>query len=410
MNKLSNYFQPISLCALLVITSLSSLSLQAQCIFGNCQNGFGTYRYKSGNQFTGNWENAKRKKGVFRYANGDRYEGTFQNNKRQGQGTFHYAKSGNRFEGTYHQGKKQHGTFYYANGSQYKGHFLDGKKEGWGRLQTQKGVVYEGYWFADAFLGANSNDLHEDTYAVLVGVADYQNPQLSLQISHKDAIAFYHFLKSEAGGNVPENHIHLLTNEQATKANILAALNQQFSKASPKDKIIFFFSGHGDNGYFLPYDFNRLNPNSYALKHQDIKQAFKKSAAKTKFCLADACLSGSMRTKHAAINNDTSAKALEQELNAKLYKQFFEINEGVVAFMSSRAQELSYENRQIGKSAFTHALLEGMKGKGDKNQNRILTIEELYIYVRKRIKQLTPEVQSPVLFGKFSVNMPVALF
>ncbi len=407
---MNNYFQRIFLITSLILTSLSSLSLQAQCIFGDCQNGFGTYRYESGNQFTGNWENAQRKKGVFRYANGDRYEGTFQNNKRHGKGVFQYAKSGNRFEGTYHQGKKQQGTFYYADGSQYNGHFLEDKKEGWGRLQTKKGVVYEGYWFADAFLGANSNDLHEDTYAVLVGVADYQNPKFSLQISDKDAIAFYHFLKSEAGGYVPESHIQLLTNEQATEANILAALEQQFSKASPKDKILFFFSGHGDSGYFLPYDFNPYASNSHTLKHQDIKKAFKKSAAKTKFCLADACYSGSMRTKHAATNNTTSTKALEKELNTKLYKQFFEINEGVVAFMSSKAQEPSYENHQIGISAFTHALLEGMKGQGDNDKNRILTIEELYVYVRKRIKQLTPEVQSPVLFGKFSMKMPVALF
>ena len=54
-----------------------------------------------------------------------------------------------------------------------------------------------------------------------------------------------------------------------------------FNKASAKDIIVLFFSGHGYKGGFVGYD--------AMITYQDIKKTMAKSAAKNKMIFADAC-------------------------------------------------------------------------------------------------------------------------
>ena len=61
--------------------------------------------------------------------------------------------------------------------------------------------------------------------AVIVGVSHYKNIQ-SLEYANKDAISFYDYLRSSAGGNIDSNNIKLLTNEKATAAQIFGALGK----------------------------------------------------------------------------------------------------------------------------------------------------------------------------------------
>jgi hypothetical protein len=61
----------------------------------------------------------------------------------------------------------------------------------------------------------------------------------------------------------------LLLNESATLSNINAALSNVFSASSPNDFIIFYFSGHGSVGEFVPYN------HSEGLRHSDLKNYFK---------------------------------------------------------------------------------------------------------------------------------------
>ncbi|MBL7825266.1 MAG: caspase family protein, partial [Saprospiraceae bacterium] len=92
-------------------------------------------------------------------------------------------------------------------------------------------------------------------YAVVVGVGDYARmPQLAYPAS--DAQRFYSHLLSPKGGSIPKNHIRLLIDDEATKTNVLAALKQIARKADGNDVILFYFSGHGLDGAFLPIDFD----------------------------------------------------------------------------------------------------------------------------------------------------------
>ena len=70
------------------------------CISGDCINGVGTYRFPSGNKYTGNFKDYKREgQGTFYFQNGDRFTGTWANNTEK-EGTYSYA-TGPQYIGTY---------------------------------------------------------------------------------------------------------------------------------------------------------------------------------------------------------------------------------------------------------------------------------------------------------------------
>ena len=238
------------------------------------------------------------------------------------------------------------------------------------------------------------------TFAVIVGVSDYKLGQPGkgdLNYSDDDARIFSDFLKSRAGGSVPANQIRLLTDRQASRQHILQAMTV-FKKATPDDRIIFYFSGHGDDQVFLPYD---ASP-GVALPHQDIKDAFRGSAAGTKLLLADACMSGTMK-EHTAGTSARVAKPVSRQSST---------NSNVIVMMSSRLKETpqessnSLESSNLKQGTFTYYLVRGAQGEADDApKDGIVTIWELHNYVSRNVQKLTSKKQIPAVFGRFDKNL-----
>ncbi len=233
-------------------------------------------------------------------------------------------------------------------------------------------------------------------YAVIVGVANY-NHISSLRYTDDDAFRLYAFLKSPEGGALPDNQIALLIDEAAKRDAILAALRRMFSKASSKDVVLFYFSGHGAEGAFIPSDFDGT---SNVLFHKSIRDIFDQSRAKHKVCIADACHSGSL---------DKGVKSGLPTLLTQYYASLESSTGGLALFMSSKAEETSLEVGGLRQSVFTYYLLEGLKGRADVNTNKIITIQELYQYVRREVMRYTANQQSPVINGNYDSNMPLGI-
>jgi uncharacterized caspase-like protein len=239
----------------------------------------------------------------------------------------------------------------------------------------------------------------QQTYAVIVGVSTYQHgsarPQgnqiQNLNFSDDDARRFYQFLRSPAGGSVPTAQMHLITNEKASRTNLLRAL-KLFRRAGANDRVIFYFSGHGAPGFFVPFD---ATPDGRAnlLTHAELKEAFRASAARTKFCIADACHAGSIRRPGPAAEG-TPAGALDQT--------------SVVVFMSARANEYSLERGTLRQGVFSYFLIKGLSGMADQNRDRRVSAYELYAYVRQNVQQQTQGRQTPIAYGRFSKELPLA--
>lgn len=232
--------------------------------------------------------------------------------------------------------------------------------------------------------------------AVVVGVADYYYDETvsDLNYSDDDAQEFYDFLTAK----YPESRgsIVLLKDGNATRERILHALRTVFAHSYPNDMLIFFFSGYGYNGYFLPHDFSGI---SGFLYHTEVRKVFSLSPAKRKLVFADACRAGSikMETNHA-----NTPFGIEE-----YYQQLKREKGGIALMLSSRWNQNSIESGSLQNGYFAYHLLNGLKGNADLDGNNEIVIDELYRYVRKKVISQSNREQVPIIFGQFSGDMPI---
>lgn len=215
-------------------------------------------------------------------------------------------------------------------------------------------------------------------YLVSVGIADYPGMDSDLTLPDNDAQTIT-WLYSK---NTNIQYCQLL-NENATADRIIAAMENVYSRASANDIVVFFYSGHGYEGGFCAYDQN--------ISYSRIRKAMSKSKCKNKMIFADACFSGKIRTGGTGSQADVNA--------AK--------KANVMLFLSSRSNETSFERPSMSNGFFTTFLQKGLRGGADTDRNRIITAKELFQYVHSKVVEISDGRQHPVMWGKFSNNMPV---
>jgi len=330
-------------------------------------------------------------KGYYDYPDGSRWIGEFKNGYPNGKGTCYYA-DGNRYEGQWvNNAPNGEGIMYFASGRVYGAVWVNGAavKE----LDSEEQVP--------ATPVRMEQTKNVKIWAVVVGVGRYTSMP-SLKFTDDDAYRFYSFLRSVEGGALPENQIAILVDEDATRENILKKMREYFLRADENDVVLFYFSGHGLEGCFLPVDYDGYNNK---LRHEEVKQILQQSKAKHKLCIADACHSGTLSYGNGAL----AAKGPVPVSLQRYYQAFEDTNGGVALLMSSKAEELSLEDHGLRQGVFTYYVLQGLKGAADTDNDYLVTIKELYKYVYAKVREYTANVQTPVLTGDYDDDMPVAV-
>ncbi len=232
---------------------------------------------------------------------------------------------------------------------------------------------------------APPEQLWPQTFAVIVGISSYS--EMPLRYCDDDAFHYYSFLKSAAGGSVPDKNIVLLVDERATKVNIVASLEAIAAAAKPTDKMLFFFAGHGMQGGLVPVDVN-LKTGDNILHHWEIKSIFKKSQSNNKLAIVDACHSGGME----------ESWYIGMVSDLLLGYQ----NTGIAMFLACGANEVSKERSDIQQGFFTYFMVQGLGGKADFNNNLQITLQELYSYVYHNVRANTGNEQNPMIVGDYN--------
>ncbi len=221
-----------------------------------------------------------------------------------------------------------------------------------------------------------------ETYVVAVGISKYKNIS-SLTLPENDAKTIAKIYKGLT------KNVITMTGRYATRANILKAMSDQFKRAQKGDMVVFFFSGHGYEGGFCPYDMEKRDKNG--LSYNDVYAIFRKSKASRKVVLADACMSGGLRKERHPNHHGTP--------NSK---------SDVVMFLSSRTNETSIENRRMVNGFFTTYLEKGLRGGADANKDKIITAKEIFSYVSNGVRNISKNRQHPVMWGSFDDNFVIA--
>ena len=240
-------------------------------------------------------------------------------------------------------------------------------------------------------------------YILAAGVSQYKDRGLRLGFAAKDAQDFAGFMERQKAGLYRDVRVRVLTDQLATKDNILDGLAWIRRETTSQDVAMVFLSGHGMNDpagifHFLPVNarIDRLKRTGVAFSH--IRDAVASLAGKTVLFLD---------TRHSG--NETGPGLVSADITAVVNELAADEN-GAVVFASSTGGQHSVEDKAWENGAFARALVEGMGGNADYQGEGRITISLLDRYLFERVKELTRGRQTPIMTKPRTIHdFPVAL-
>ena len=211
-----------------------------------------------------------------------------------------------------------------------------------------------------------------NNYLLVIGIDEYKNVA-RLNNCVKDGKELIKILTEQYRFD-PENVVTLF-NEQATRGNIILALESYIEKLKGGDCLFIWFSGHGetirDRGYWVPVE--ATNQIHQFVSSSDIKNMLDDIDAWHIFLCADACFSGSIftRYKSGTSGNDNRKSRL--------------------GFAASHSKEVALDGKPGENSPFAKHFLKNLRG----NEYDI-GIQKLSVDVMDDVRRETNERQNPV--------------
>lgn len=256
-------------------------------------------------------------------------------------------------------------------------------------------------------------------WAVLVGISEYEKigeGQLRpLMYAARDAAALAQFLRSPEGGRF--QRVHLLVDADATRAKILAALND-LEGAQPEDVVVVFFAGHGiadpqrpETGFLLTHESDPTNRGALeasSIPWYQFNQKLRNLRADKKLVMVDACHAATVLPSLRAVGvaKKNVGRSLADELRKTLPSTCF--------LAASGAYENSQENPQWGggHGAFTWALLRALRGEADRapygDGDGLVRLGEMMGFVKDIVPRETRDLQHPQDSGTYDRRWPLA--
>jgi uncharacterized caspase-like protein len=235
-------------------------------------------------------------------------------------------------------------------------------------------------------------------YVLAVGVSAYPG-KLKLEYAARDARDLAQSWQTKSGKLFRKVEVKLLTDDKATRAEVLGGLLWLRKQMTQKDVGIVSFSGHGtrdtDGSFYLaPVDIDPENVLASGVPGEQLKKTLAGLPGRL-LLLLDACHAGSVDgDKRKAIGG----------LTDDLVRDLVTDDYGIVVLCSSTGREFSLEDAEQGHGYFTQALLEGLSGKADYNRDGVVTLTELDNYVTERVKELSKGKQHPVTAKPTSIR------
>ena len=226
-------------------------------------------------------------------------------------------------------------------------------------------------------------------YLMAIGINEYENPALDLNYAKADAKAFSKAIEDQGRNLFKKVEIHSLFDREATRDNILMALEELSTKVNPEDVFMFYYAGHGsmvDNSfYFIPtenvslYQADKLAEES--IKDETMQEKFSHIAALKQLVILDACQSGGSTEMLA------QRGAMEEKAMAQLSR-----STGVHVLAAAGSEQYATEVSSLGHGLFTYAILEALGGNADgAPRDGNVTVYELKAYVNDQVPELSKQ-------------------
>jgi hypothetical protein len=238
---------------------------------------------------------------------------------------------------------------------------------------------------AVAFASLGAGQTFQRSYAIVIGIKTYKSLR-TLPNASSDAKSIAALLKAQ-GYQLTE-----LYDQDATRSNIIDAMDTVARTVDEHDRVLFFFAGHGftetrggqDWGYIAPYD-GRPPITSSLIGMEELRtESQKMGRASHQLFLMDSCYGGSLGARDSPIGVDPRIPNYLTEITRRVAREA----------LTAGGKDQQVEDGAInGHSRFTATLLEALQeGKADLNSDGYITFSELSAYTLPRAtsRQQTP--------------------
>jgi len=269
-----------------------------------------------------------------------------------------------------------------------------------------------------ALTGADSLKRAGTVYIIAVGINEYTNPQYNLKYAVADAQSFGEEVRTRVSQVAHFDRVEVvpLINENATKANILAALKRlagaaepptlkagpldQLKRAEPEDTVVIYFAGHGtaqaQRFYLIPNDLGytgertKLNEQGlktileHSISDLELEQAVEGMDAEHLVLIIDACNSGQALEAEEKRRGPMNSKGLAQLAYEK----------GMYILTAAQSYQAALEAAQLGHGLLTYALVEeGLKTAIADNEPKdgVVSAREWLDFATERVPQMQEE-------------------
>jgi WD40 repeat protein len=236
------------------------------------------------------------------------------------------------------------------------------------------------------FTGADTLKRKGTAYIIAVGVNEYENTRYNLKYANADARSFAEEMRrrqTQVGGFERVEVIELL-DQDATKANILAAIKRlsgevgppslkagpldSLKRAEPEDTVVIYFAGHGtaqaQRFFLIPHDLGYKGERTklteqglstmlaHSISDVEIEAAVEAVDAGHLLLIIDACNSGQALEAEEKRRGPMNSKGLAQLAYEK----------GMYILTAAQSFQAALEAAQLGHGYLTYALVEeGLK-------------------------------------------------
>ncbi|WP_457353397.1 polysaccharide deacetylase family protein [Roseateles sp. P5_D6] len=282
--------------------------------------------------------------------------------------------------------------------------------EGWRFASWKDGQFVVSSERAAAPPPVTPGELYRDSHALVIGINQYTAwPKLSHAV--RDAQAVRESLVTRFGFRA--DNVTLLADGDATRANILKALNERFGDAKRvkrDDRVFVFFAGHGSTrklpsgrevGYIVPVDAGLNDLQADAIAMPQLQEVAEAITAKHALFVIDACYSGLGLTRGGSAAADSNfARTNARRIGRQM-------------MTAGGADQQVADDGPGGHSVFTWTLLQALNGKADLNGDGLITATELAAYVAPAVSAIAH--QTPAFGslpgsegGEFIFELPTA--
>lgn len=281
----------------------------------------------------------------------------------------------------------------------------------------------------DATLNVSGSDklAHSGTvYIVVVGIDSYSDADFQLRYAVADARVF----ASELGASAKlwprfaRVQVVSLVNEEATKANVLAAMNRLsgdekslsqgslaqlllLQKVVPEDVVFIYFAGHGysdgEHFYMIPYDLGyegkRANVGlsdlvqieEHSVSDSDLEAALERINARELVLVLDACNSGQVLEAKEPRMGPMNSPGLAHLAYEK----------GMYLLAGAESYQAAVESSKYGHGLLTYALVEeGLKQSKAADGLGRITLRSWLDFAAAEVPQLQTDTNRPILGGR----------